>query len=111
MRIAFSWGVYAEFPSIQAAQKRKKSSYHFHDDVTHKSFYIIEELANIAIFSGCKIISCGPISIVLKNVLSPLRAFFCCLTDKPHGSFLLHSQKKIDHIFVERSVEFLDNTY
>lgn len=96
--------LYAEFPSIRTAQKRKtKNSYHFHDDDTHKSFYVVEELANLAILSGCTIISCGPISTPLKNSLSPIRAFLAWITGAPYGPFLLHSQKKIDHLFVVRS--------
>lgn len=99
--------LYAEFPSIRTAQKRKtETSYHFHDDPTHKSFYVIEELANLAILSGCKIISCGPISTKLKNILSPIRAFLAWATGAAYGPLLLHSQKKIDHIFVMRPFIF-----
>jgi len=97
--------LYAEFPSIRTAYKRKtKSSYHFHDDETHKSFYVVEELANLAILSGCTIISCGPISTPLKNSLSPIRALLAWITGAPYGPCLLHSQKMIDHIFVVRQL-------
>jgi hypothetical protein len=97
--------LYAEFPSIRTAQERKtKSSYHFHDDATHKQFYIVEELANLAILSGCKVISCGPISTTLKNVLSPFRALFAYFMGRPYGPFMLHTQNKIDHIFLERPI-------
>lgn len=97
--------LYAEFPSIRTAQKIKtRTSYHFHDDPTHRSFYVIEELANLAIFSGCEIISCGPISTKLKNYLSPFRAAIAFLKAVAHGPFLLHYQKKIDHIFIRRPV-------
>jgi trans-aconitate methyltransferase len=96
--------LYAEFPSIRTAHKKKTStSYHFHDDITHKSFYLIEELANLAIYSGCNVISCGAISTRMKNFFSPIRALISIFKGEPYGPYLLHRQKKIDHIFVERS--------
>ena len=96
--------LYAEFPSIRTAYKRKtKTSYHFHDDPTHKTFYIIENLANMAIFADCKIVSCGPVSTKLKNWLSSVRACIAWVSGKPYEPYLLHKQKKIDHILLRRN--------
>ena len=96
--------LYAEFPSIRTAMRRKtRFNYHFHDDPTHKRFYPLEKLANIAIGCGGRVVSCGPVSTPTKSIISAPRAIFGALTGKGYGPYLLHAQGKIDHIMVRRS--------
>jgi SAM-dependent methyltransferase len=98
--------LYAEFPSIRSAQAKKTPwRYHFHDDPTHQSFYVIQDLANIAIEMGCKLITCGPISTLLKNCLAYPRALLGLLNGKCFGSYLIHSKGYIDHIFIRKCQE------
>jgi SAM-dependent methyltransferase len=98
--------LYAEFPSIRTAYGRKRlGSYHFHDDPTHKRFYDLNDLANKAMENGCAIISCGPASTLLKNILSIPRAFFKIVRGKEWGANLLHISGKIDHIAVRKISE------
>ncbi len=95
--------LYAEFPSLRTAYSRKTaSSYHFHDDRTHRRFYSLETLANTAIMENCKILSCGPISTPLKDVLAIPRALVGWVRGQGYGPFLLHALRKIDHIMVRR---------
>jgi SAM-dependent methyltransferase len=96
--------LYVEVPSIRTAFSMKKwGNYHFHDDPTHITFYNLVELANIAMRRDCKIVSCGPISTQLKNWLSLPRALFNLVRGREWGPYLLHLQKKIDHIMVKRT--------
>jgi predicted SAM-dependent methyltransferase len=100
-RLKINGILYAEFPSIRTAMTPKsRGSYHFHDDKTHKKFYSLEALANIAIQHGCQVVSCGPASTRLKNILSLPRALFSYLSRGNWGANLLHFQGKIDHIMV-----------
>ena len=95
--------LYAEFPSIRTAMTRKtRNTYHFHDDPTHKAFYRLEDLANIAMREHCKVASCGPVSTPLKDVLSLPRALIGWMLGKGWGPYLLHFQRKIDHIMIVR---------
>lgn len=95
--------LYAEFPSLRTAYRRKTGGrYHFHDDPTHRRFYGLEELANCAIRQQCEIISCGPVSTPLKDALALPRALAGMLSGQGWGPYLLHFQRKIDHIFVRR---------
>jgi SAM-dependent methyltransferase len=95
--------MYVEFPSLRTAHQRKRrGSYHFHDDPTHRRFYLLEDLANSAIESNCQIVSCGPASTWLKDVLSVPRAAVSALRGREWGPYLLHFQRKIDHILVQR---------
>lgn len=97
--------MYVEFPSLRTAHQRKRlGSYHFHDDPTHRRFYILEDLANSAIGCDCQILSCGPASTWLKDVLSPPRAAVSALRGGEWGPYLLHFQRKIDHILVQRGL-------
>jgi trans-aconitate methyltransferase len=95
--------LYAEFPSLRTAYAAKRSgSYHFHDDPTHRTFYHLEDLANLAITGGCRVVSCGPVSTPLKNLLSVPRAVIGWARGQGYGPYLLHLQRKIDHILVRR---------
>lgn len=95
--------LYAEMPSIRCAfNKKKGGSYHFHDDPTHRTFYSLENLANIAIRRNCRIISCGPVSTWLKDLISLPRAFLAILSGAEWGPYLLHMSGKVDHIMVIR---------
>lgn len=95
--------LYVEMPSIRCAFKKKnRGNYHFHDDPTHQTFYPLENLANIAIRHNCKIISCGPVSTWLKDLLSLPRAFFAILRGAEWGPYLIHMSGKVDHIMVIR---------
>ena len=96
--------LYAEFPSIRTAFKKKNGpNYHFHDDLTHISFYVLENLANIALKSGCHIISCGPsTSPPLKYMISIPRGLLNFILGKGFVRFLPSGVKKIDHIFVKK---------
>jgi hypothetical protein len=97
--------LYVEFPSIRTAYKEKRwGSYHFHDDHTHRSFYNLESLANIAIDNGCKIVSCGPVSTFIKDVFAIPRALLGVFLGKDWGPYLLHFQRKVDHIMVVRNL-------
>jgi len=97
--------MYVEFPSLRTAYHSKRSgSYHFHDDPTHRRFYILEDLANSAIECNCKIVSCGPASTWLKDLLSLPRAAVSAFCGGESGPYLLHFQRKIDHILVRRSL-------
>jgi len=91
--------LYAEVPSIRTAFKRKRRhSYHFHDDPTHISIYSLEDLANAILRADCKIVSCGPISTPLKTLISLPRALLGMMRGQGFGPFLLHMQGKVDHI-------------
>lgn len=97
--------LYAEFPSIRTAYKRKFGQlYHFHDDPTHKTFYLLEELANDTMRAGCKIISCGPVNQPpLKYLFSFFRAFYNLIVLFSWSGFirfLPNENQKIDHIMV-----------
>jgi trans-aconitate methyltransferase len=95
--------LFAEFPSLRTAYKRKTTaSYHFHDDPTHRRFYVLEHLANSALDTGCKVISCGPASTPLKDLLAVPRALLGYVRGAGFGPFLLHTLRKIDHIMVQR---------
>ena len=95
--------LYVEVPSLRTAYRAKTpGSYHFHDDPTHRSFYRLEDLANLAIRSNCSVVSCGPTSTWLKDLLSLPRAAFGAIRGQGWGSYLLHLQRKIDHILVRR---------
>ena len=94
--------LYAEFPSIRTAYKRKIGhSYHFHEDPTHKTFYLLEDLANSAIAAGCNIISCGPVTPPpLKYLIAFPRAFYNLLTGHGFIRFLPKEIRKMDHIMI-----------
>jgi hypothetical protein len=95
--------LYAEFPSLRTAYRRKTAaSYHFHDDPTHRRFYRLEDLANLAMDSGCKVLSCGPASTPLKDLTALPRALLGRVTGAGFGPFMLHALRKIDHIMVQR---------
>lgn len=96
--------LYAEFPSIRTAYKRKiGNSYHFHEDPTHKRFYQLEDLANIAIEAGCQVISCGPVSPPpLKFITAFPRAILNFITGRGFVRFLPQENLKIDHIMVQK---------
>lgn len=97
--------LYAEFPSIKTARRSKtRGSYHFHDDKTHKRFYSLKILANLAMDRGCNVVSCGPVSTPLKNIASIPRAIISALMGRGYGPSLLHFSGKIDHIFVQKRV-------
>jgi SAM-dependent methyltransferase len=98
--------LYVEIPSLRTAYHPKRHGrYHFHDDPTHRRFYVLEDLANLAIDSNCKIISCGPATTWLKDAISLPRAIFSVLRGGSWGPYLLHFQQKIDHILVQRQRE------
>lgn len=97
--------LYAEFPSIRTAYKRKIGhSYHFHEDPTHKAFYRLEDLANTAIAEGCNVVSCGPVSPpLLKYIISFLRATYYLISFHSWTSFVRYLPgeiRKIDHIMI-----------
>jgi len=97
--------LYAEFPSIRTAYKRRIGrSYHFHNDPTHKTFYNLEDLANSAMRAGCNIVSCGPVSQPpLKYLISFPRAFYNLIVLHSWSGFLRflpQGNRKIDHIMV-----------
>jgi trans-aconitate methyltransferase len=95
--------LYAEFPSIRTAYKPKtRATYHFNDDPTHRRFYVLEHLANTAMDAGCKILSCGPTSTPLKDVLAVPRALLGYVRGAGYGPFMLHTLRKIDHVMVQR---------
>lgn len=97
--------LYAEFPSIRTAFKRKSGkSYHFHDDPSHKSFYRLEDLANAAITSGCNLISCGPVDCPpFKFMVSLPRAIYNFIIGNGFLRFLPKEMLKIDHIMVQKN--------
>lgn len=97
--------LYAEFPSIRTAYKRKVgNSYHFHDDPSHRSFYKLEDLANAAILSGCSLISCGPVSSPpFKSLVSLPRALYNFFMGRGFVRFLPKEMLKIDHIMVQKN--------
>jgi hypothetical protein len=96
--------LYCEFPNIKTLYKNKKFyNYHFHDDKTHISFYELNKLANIAMRSNCKVITCGPISTGLKNLLSIPRFILSILMLKPSTSYLLHFSGAISHILIQKN--------
>lgn len=95
--------LYVEVPSLRTAYRAKtRGAYHFHDDPTHRSFYRLEDLANLAIRSDCRVVSCGPASTWLKDLLSLPRAAVGVVRGQGWGPYLLHLQRKIDHILVRR---------
>lgn len=95
--------LYVEVPSIRTAYRAKtRWNYHFHDDPTHKRFYRLEDLANAAIRNVCSVVSCGPVSTPLKDLLSLPRASLSLARGRAWGPYLLHLQRKIDHILVQR---------
>lgn len=95
--------LYVEVPSIRTAYSRKKfGNYHFHDDPTHRTFYCLEKLANIAIRHECRVISCGRASTALKDLFSPVRASFSLVRGGEWGPYMLHMLGKVDHILVCR---------
>jgi len=96
--------LYVEVPSLRTAYRAKsRGSYHFHDDPTHRTFYDLVDLANTAIRLHCRLVSCGPASTWLKNLLSLPRAAVGVLRGDGWGPYLLHAQRKIDHIMVARA--------
>lgn len=96
--------MYCEFPNIKTLYKKKNFyNYHFHDDKTHISLYDLNELANIAMRSNCKVISCGPISTLLKNLLSIPRFILSILMLRPSTSYLLHFSGSISHILIQKN--------
>ncbi|AWI54384.1 hypothetical protein DEH84_13835 [Aquabacterium olei] len=95
--------LYVEFPSIKTAYKKKnRLNYHFHDDPTHKRFYSITALANTAIENQCRVLSCGPISTPLKDLLAIPRGIVSTLNGKGWGAATLHLERKIDHLFLQK---------
>lgn len=95
--------LYVEVPSLRTAYKAKtRWNYHFNDDPTHRTFYRIEDLSNLAMRSGCRVLSCGPVSTGLKDLLSVPRAAVGLLRGHGWGSYLLHLQRKVDHVLVQR---------
>jgi hypothetical protein len=91
--------LYVEIPSIRTAFSAKGAGrYHFHDDPTHCTFYSLESLANIAIRRNCDVVSCGPVSTLLKDVFSFPRAFFSVFRGGDWGPYLLHWQNKIGSV-------------
>ncbi len=96
--------LYAEFPSIRTSYRKQiGSSYHFHEDPTHKTFYVLEDLANIAMKSGCQIVSCGPVSDPpLKILISGPRALFNMFRGRGFFRFLPWDTRKIDHILIKK---------
>ncbi len=97
--------LYAEFPSIKTLYGNSlwPNMYHFHDDSTHRSVYVLEDLANIALRKGCKIIRCGPVSTFAKNVLAiPRYLALIIVGHKAAGSALVHLSGSVDHIIVFR---------
>jgi len=94
--------LYAEFPSIRTAYKRKIGrSYHFHEDQTHKAFYRLEDLANIAIEAGCNVVSCGPVPPPpLKYLIAFPRALYNFVTGHGFIRFLPQEIRKMDYIMV-----------
>jgi len=106
--------LYAEFPSIRTAYKRKIGhSYHFHEDPTHKAFYQLEDLANTAIAAGCNVVSCGPVSPpLLKYIISFPRAFYNLIAFHSWSGFVRYLPReirKIDHIMVIKKDDHLTN--
>lgn len=98
--------LYVEVPSLRTAYRpKRRGSYHFHDDPTHRRFYLLENLANLAIDCNCRVVSCGPASTWLKDMLSLPRAAIGVLLGGVWGPYLLHFQRKIDHILVQRRSE------
>lgn len=96
--------LYVEVPSVRTAHHRKTPwRYHFNDDPTHRAFYRMEDLGNLAMRSGCRVISCGPCSTWLKDLLALPRAAIGMLRGHGWGPYLLHFQRKIDHVLVQRS--------
>lgn len=96
--------LYVEIPSLRTAYRPKRlGNYHFHDDPTHRRFYVLEDLANLAIDCNCRVVSCGPASTWLKDILSLPRAALGVLRGGLWGPYLLHFQRKIDHIIVQRT--------
>jgi trans-aconitate methyltransferase len=104
LRLLAPGGVlYAEFPSLRTAARRKKGkSYHFHDDPTHRRVYRLEDLANLTFDAKCRVLSCGPISTPLKDSLAVPRAVVGWLRGQGAQPYLVHTLRKIDHIMVQR---------
>lgn len=98
--------LYAEFPSIRSAYRKKMgNSYHFHEDSTHKKLYVLEELANIAMRNGCKIISCGPVGTpFVKSILSLPRALINLIKGNGFIRYLPSASKLNDHIFIRKQL-------
>jgi SAM-dependent methyltransferase len=95
--------LYVEVPSLRTAFRAKRGgNYHFHDDPTHRTFYRLEDLANTAIRADCRVVSCGPASTWLKDLLSFPRAVIGMARRDGWGPYLLHLQRKIDHILIQR---------
>lgn len=94
--------IYLEFPSIRTTYRSLLKQYHFHDDETHKRLYDVLVLANIALDNQCKIISSGPVSTNLKNILSFPRACFSIFCTGSLGADLIFFQGKIDHLFISK---------
>jgi SAM-dependent methyltransferase len=92
--------LYMEFPNIKTTYIRSFKQYQFHDDLTHKRFYDLLILANIALENNCKIISSGPVSTFLKTLLSIPRAILSLLTRGHVGAELIFLQRKVDHLFI-----------
>lgn len=98
--------IYCEFPSLRTAMSKKtRYSYHFHDDPTHKRFYSLEMLANLSMASGCQVVSCGPASTPVKDILSLPRAAIDMARGKGYGSALLFLQRKIDYMYCKKNLE------
>jgi predicted SAM-dependent methyltransferase len=96
--------MYVEFPSIRTAYRAKRrGSYHFHDDPSHIKFYVLEELANSAISNQCQVVSCGPASTWMKDLASLPRAVIGFFLRGSWGAYLIHLQRRIDHVLIRRS--------
>lgn len=94
--------LYAEYPSIRTAYaKQTGRRYHFHEDPTHVMFHTVEALANIALRSGCKIISCGPCSAPpLKRLISIPRALLNGVIGRGFYRYLPGEISKLDHVLI-----------
>lgn len=102
-RLAPGGQFYAEFPSLRTAYRRASAwGYHFHHDPTHRRVYGLETLANLAMDRGCRVLSCGPVSTPLKNLLALPRAAIAGLRGEAPGAFLPHFRGLIDHMHVVR---------
>jgi SAM-dependent methyltransferase len=94
--------IYIEWPNYKTLLRQKtKFTYHFHDDLTHKKLYGLETVGNVFLNNGLKIISLGPVSTELRNILSPALAIWNLIRGKNPGSALLHLQGKIDHVHAQ----------
>lgn len=98
--------MYAEFPGLRtAAHPKSPWRYHFHDDPTHKRFYVLEDLANLALQHGLRVSSCGPVSTPWKDLLTPFRALTSAIKRKNVGPELIFLQRKVIHICVTRPAD------